>query len=75
VNARLFPRALGATAHPEPPTPHRHDWPTAAHPWFGGAFPLCGMTLRPSADRAMLEGIFGPRDVGRRVCERTPARD
>lgn len=44
---------------PEKFAPDDHGWPVAAHPWFGGAFPLCGMTLCPSADRAMLKQMLG----------------
>jgi hypothetical protein len=46
---------------PEQVTADDHGWPVAAHPWFGGAFPFCGMTLCPSADQAMLKQALGAR--------------
>jgi hypothetical protein len=46
-------------SHPEDaPSVPECAWPLPAHPLFGYAFPLCGMTLRPSEDGAMLAAIL-----------------
>ena len=37
-----------------------HALPVPAHVLYGGAFPLCGMTLRPSAGETMLEALLYP---------------
>ena len=64
MSAIALMRARRAAMQPEPPVPDEHCWPAPAHPWFGGALPLCTMTLCPSADRAMLERALGAREQG-----------
>ena len=34
-------------------------WPLPAHPLFGSALPLCGSTLYPSGDGALLATVLG----------------
>lgn len=44
----------------EVPSDGEHTLPVPAHVLYGGAFPLCGMTLRPSAGETMLEALLYP---------------
>jgi len=59
VNVMRLMQSPRAALKPEPSISHEHRWPVAAHPWFGGAFPFCAMTLCPSAHEAMLEQLLG----------------
>jgi len=72
---RFIPRRAESRTEKTPSTPEC-AWPLPVHPLFGYAFPLCGMTLRPSEGGTMLAAILQTGEQSHRPrCERLGHRD